>query len=146
MNIPVWKRWMLLAWLLSLWWGWLSLDAVSCPRVLSVSTADAVPQKQCWHLLIACFCQVFVSQLIYLRLLPASLRCWNDFFLNRLETFSRLWIWTGYFRPPCPDVLLTQSVFLFTKPLLSLVEPSRLGVFPKWALAPHCWDCPGQAL
>lgn len=68
-------------------------------------------QKQCWHFLVARFCQVFVSQLMYLCLLPSSLRCWGDFFLSRLETFSRLWICTGYFRPPRPDVFLLQSVF-----------------------------------
>lgn len=103
MAISVWKRWMLSAWLLSLWWGWLSLDAANCPHVLYVSVAEAVLKSS-----VDIFSQVFVSQLMYLCLLPSSLRCWNDFFLSRLETFSRLWVWTGYFRAPRPDVFLTQ--------------------------------------
>lgn len=96
------------SWLLSLWWGWLSLDAANCPCVLYVSVADAVLKSSVgifWlHASVKCLSHswcIFVSCL-----LP-----WGDFFLSRLETFSRLWICTGYFRPPRPDVFLLQSVF-----------------------------------
>lgn len=114
----------------------------SCPLCVR---SRCCSQKQCWHFLVARFCQVFVSQLIYLCLLPTSLRCWNDFFLSRLETFYRLWIWTGCFRPLRPDVFLTQSVFLFTSPFSSAWWSGTAWV-SSWN---EHWlhtagDCPGQ--
>lgn len=69
-----------------------------------LSIVDAVPQKQCSHLLVARFSQVFVLQLVHHGDVSASPACFSErlecFFLCCLETFLDL-----RFELDIPDLL-----------------------------------------